>query len=175
MTINDGVRSTTGYTVTGLASGTRYYFRVFAHNAVGNSASSTVVSAVPRTVVTVPGAVSYFDVYADYVGLLPLLGRPGEHRRFTDHELRRPGVRLRLRLRGTRTIRSTPRGDSAYAIRSPGYGCGTFRIAAVNAVGVGPYSAPVEACYWGYAAQDAAHVEGSTKVVRPASWCMRPA
>ena len=30
VTINDGVRTTTGYTVTGLTNGTRYYFRVFA-------------------------------------------------------------------------------------------------------------------------------------------------
>ena len=33
-TITDGVNTTTAYTATGLVNGTRYYFRVFAHNAV---------------------------------------------------------------------------------------------------------------------------------------------
>ena len=32
VTITDGVSTTTGYTVTGLTNGTRYYFRVFARN-----------------------------------------------------------------------------------------------------------------------------------------------
>ena len=37
-------------------------------------------------------------------------------------------------------------------------------MAARNAAGIGPYSAPVEACYSGAAAHvDAAHVEGPTK------------
>ena len=40
--------------VTGLTNGTTYYFRVVAHNAVGNSPSSNIVSAVPRT--TAPSA-----------------------------------------------------------------------------------------------------------------------
>ena len=44
------VRATTGYVVTGLVNGTRYYFRVFAHNAAGNGPSSNVVNQIPRTV-----------------------------------------------------------------------------------------------------------------------------
>jgi hypothetical protein len=49
-TINDGVRNTTGYTVTGLTNGTRDYFRVYARNAAGQSPASTVASAIPRTI-----------------------------------------------------------------------------------------------------------------------------
>jgi predicted phage tail protein len=56
ITINDGVRTTTSHTVTGLTNGTRYYFRVLAKNAEGNSNSSNVVSAMPRTVPSAPGS-----------------------------------------------------------------------------------------------------------------------
>ena len=42
----------TRYTVDRLVNGTRYYFRVFAHNAVGNSPASNVANAIPRTLPT---------------------------------------------------------------------------------------------------------------------------
>ena len=47
-TINDGVRATTGYTVTGLSSGVTYRFRVAARNGAGMSSYSVVVTGRPR-------------------------------------------------------------------------------------------------------------------------------
>ena len=47
LTINDGVRTTTTHTVTGLTGGTRYYFRVRARSAVGFGAASNVANAIP--------------------------------------------------------------------------------------------------------------------------------
>ena len=47
VTISDGVNTATAYTATGLVNRTRYYFRVFAHNAAGNSPASNTANAVP--------------------------------------------------------------------------------------------------------------------------------
>ncbi len=45
--------NTFGYTVAGLTNGTKYYFRILAHNSLGWGPASTVIGAVPRTT---PGA-----------------------------------------------------------------------------------------------------------------------
>jgi Fibronectin type III domain len=47
-TVPDGLSTARSFTVTGLTNGTRYFFRVLAKNAAGNSAPSNVVNAVPR-------------------------------------------------------------------------------------------------------------------------------
>jgi hypothetical protein len=52
--ITDGVSTATSYTVTGLANGTRYYFRVLAVSNAGTSAPSNVADNIARTVATAP-------------------------------------------------------------------------------------------------------------------------
>jgi large repetitive protein len=51
-----GVTTARSFTVTGLSNGTPYSFRVLATNAIGNSAPSNPVNAVPRTVPSAPGS-----------------------------------------------------------------------------------------------------------------------
>ena len=51
---NIGSPAGTSFPASGLSNGTRYYFRVHAHNSVGFGPFSTVVNAVPRTVPTAP-------------------------------------------------------------------------------------------------------------------------
>jgi hypothetical protein len=159
--------------VTGLANGTRYYFRVFAHNAVGNSAPSNVVSAVTRTV-TVPGALSYFEMDADYDGFYFYWGDPVSTGGSSITNFVVQQYDYDYGYWYTYIDWVDPSWNSGF-VAVPGYGCGTFRMAAENAVGVGPYSAPVEACYWGYAAQHAAVVQGPTKAGAPGGLAMRPA
>ena len=55
-TLSDGVNTATAYTATGLVNGTRYYFRVYARNIVGQSPASNTANAIPRTVPTAPRA-----------------------------------------------------------------------------------------------------------------------
>ena len=139
VTINDGVRSTTGYTVTGLANGTRYYFRVFARNVVGQSAASNVVSAIPRTVVTVPGVISYFEVDIDYYGFYLYWDDPVSTGGSPITNFVVQAWDYDYGYWYTVDSWVDPSWNSGY-FYDPGYGCGTFRIAAENAVGVGPYS-----------------------------------
>ena len=76
VSISDGVRTTTTHTVTGLANGSRYYFRVFARNAAGYSPTSAVASAIPRTV---PGAPLNLEAFAAFEGYLLLWDAPANN------------------------------------------------------------------------------------------------
>ena len=91
VTISDGVRTTTTYTVTGLANGTRYYFRVFARNAAGSSLPSPSVVAIPRTV---PHGAPLADRRADErVGPGATdVGGAGLDRRLGGHRLPHPAL-----------------------------------------------------------------------------------
>jgi hypothetical protein len=46
--------TSTSYSAIGLTNGTKYYFRIAAHNSAGYGPYSTVVSAVPRTIPSAP-------------------------------------------------------------------------------------------------------------------------
>ncbi len=88
------VRTTTTYTVTGLANGTRYYFRVFARNAAGQSLGSNVATAIPRTVPSAPLCVAgRADRRVGRVGGVVAAARI--HRRFHGHLLCLPDLAQR--------------------------------------------------------------------------------
>ena len=65
----DGVNTMTAYTASGLANGTRYYFRVLAVNVVGRSPASNVPSSVPRTVPSAPRSLTALPARSGQVRL----------------------------------------------------------------------------------------------------------
>jgi hypothetical protein len=95
----------------------------------------------------VPGAVEYFEVYASYEGFHLYWGNPASTGGSPITEFVVEAYDY-----GTGswfTIDAVDPSQRYTFIDAPGEGCGTFRIAATNTVGVGPYGEPVEACYWG--------------------------
>ena len=114
--------------MTGLTNGTRYYFRVLAHNAAGNSASSNVVNAIPRTV---PSAPRTLTGDADQrLGPGPTgLARPGLERRLGDHRLHHPTLDRTARPAGRRSTTACARrrlhghrSDQRHPLLLPGAG-----------------------------------------------------
>jgi hypothetical protein len=142
VSLSDGVSTATAYTVTGLVDGSRYYFRVFARNAAGYSPASTVVSATPRTV---PGTVAYFVVDASFEGFDLSWGDPPSTggSPITGFVIQAFDVTAGSWF----TVGVVSASWSAAFVPAPGEGCGTFRIAARNAAGIGPYRGPVTDCW----------------------------
>jgi hypothetical protein len=140
-TINDGVSTATSRVVSGLTNGSRYYFRVFAKNAVGMSPASSVVTAVPTMR---PSAPTNFRVTSSYDGHLLSWGLPASNGglAITDYviQYRSDGTWLTY-FDGVSTSRSL-------WIAASGYGCNDFRVAATNAVGAGAYAYFYDACFF---------------------------
>ena len=134
VTITDGVRTTTSYTVTGLSNGTRYYFRVLAKNAAGTGPSSNVVNQIPRTVPSAPRTLtatpSSGRVVLRWTPPASTGGAP-----ITRYAIQRSTSPTSGWVNISTTIPATARSFTATNLRN-----GTryyFRIAAINAAGMG--------------------------------------
>ena len=120
----------TAYTVAGLTNGARYYFRIVAKNAAGTSPTSAAVSAIPRTVPSVPTG---------------LHGRSDPHGYFLDWEV--PASNGGTAITGyvldySNGLHWVRIGDGFPTITQDyvtgRIGCVDFRVAATNGVGAGP-------------------------------------
>ena len=140
VTINDGVRTTTSYTVTGLRNGTRYYFRVFAKNAAGTGAASNTVNTISRTVPSAPVLrATRGNARVTLTWTPPSNGGSAIIRYVIQRSTSPTSGWVNLNTR----IPATARSYIATGLRN-----GTryyFRIVAVNAAGAGPWSAAVNA------------------------------
>ena len=140
-TIPDGVNRNTTFTVTGLSNGVRYYFRVFARNASGQSPASNVANAVPRTV---PSPPSFFSVDSDFDWFYFFWGTPASTggspiTGYLIQGLNSSNVWVNVGV-------ADPSWRDAF-LSAPGFGCGTFRIAAMNAAGRSAFVGPRTSCF----------------------------
>ena len=136
-TINDGVRTTTTYTVTGLTNGTRYYFRVLVRNAAGTGAASNVANAVPRTKPSAPALRATAGNARVTLAWTPPTSNGGSA--ITRYIIQRSTSPTSGWINISTNTAATARSFTATGLRN-----GTryyFRIAAVNSAGIGPWSA----------------------------------
>jgi titin len=127
------------YTATGLINGTRYFFRVAAHNAAGWGPSSTVVKAVPRKVATAPRS----PVATPGNGSVKLTWlTPSSNGGATVNKYR---IQRATSSSGPWTKIAYPTSRSYMAIGLTGGSRYYFRIAAHNAAGWSPPSSVVNA------------------------------
>ncbi len=140
-TVNDGVSTATTYTVSGLTNGTRYSFRVAAKNGVGLGPWSQVVEATP---VAVPAAPSGLTAVAPITGLgtqarLSWNAAADNGTPITDYVIQSSvdGTTWTTVNDGVSTATTYTVNGLINALRY------SFRVAAKNAVGVGPSSPAV--------------------------------
>ena len=136
VTINDGVRTTPSYTVTGLTNGARYYFRVLAKNAAGTGASSNVVNQVPRTVPSATRLRAYPGSGRALLTWTPPTSNGGTA--ITRYAIQRSTSPTSGWAYISSTTPATARSFTATGLRNATRYY--FRIAAINAAGVGTWS-----------------------------------
>jgi predicted phage tail protein len=137
--------TTRSYTAKGLANGTRYNFRIRAHNAGGYGAFSTIASAVPRTV---PSASTAVGTNPGYKHVTLVWAAPsGNGAKIDKYE-----VQQSTSLNSGWARIAPPAFPTTTTATATGLSNGTkyyFRIRAHNAAGWGQFSYPVNAVpYW---------------------------
>ena len=140
-TVDDGVSTAATYTVSGLTNGTRYSIRVSAKNGVGLGPWSQVVEATP---VAVPAAPSGLTAVAPITGLgtqarLSWNAAADNGAPITDYVIQSSvdGTTWTTVNDGVSTATTYTVNGLINALRY------SFRVAAKNAVGIGPSSPPV--------------------------------
>jgi predicted phage tail protein len=139
-TLNDGSSTATTFTVTGLANGTAYQFRIAAVNAVGRGAWSTPVAATPRWKPAAPSGLR--AVPASRKVTLTWTAPPTSGgSTITDYVIQRSanGKSWTTVRDGVSTTRSSVVGSLTNGTTY------RFRVAAKNAVGTALWSAIVRA------------------------------
>jgi titin len=139
--INDGLSATTGFTVSDLANGTRYSIRVAAVNAVGTGSWSATVAATPAWTATAPSALTAtvapaIGVDSGQVKLTWNAPASTGGAAITDYEVQRSadGITWTSIDDGRPAATSSIVGDLANGTTY------SFRVAAMNSVGTGPWS-----------------------------------
>jgi hypothetical protein len=136
--------TTRRYTARGLTNGTRYYFRVAAHNAAGWSPRSPAVSAVPRTVPPAPQSPqAELKATSLYVNWLPPSSSGGAA--IDNYEVTRSADKVNWTSEGT-----TDAAPGENGMDVDGLTIGVtyyFRVRAHNTAGWGPWSTTVSAVW----------------------------
>ena len=144
-TITDGTSSSTGFTVDGLSNGTRYFFRVAAVNALGTGSWSAVVQATPAGTAAAPGGLTAAVAPTTGVGSgqvkLSWTAPSNNGSAITDYLIQRSvdGTTWTTVADGTSPATGFTVSELTNGTRY------SFRVAAVNGIGAGPWSTTVSA------------------------------
>jgi Fibronectin type III domain len=131
-----------GYTAGGLTHSTRYYFRIFAHNAAGWSPASTTVNAVPYTTPSAPSSCT-----------VDQWGGPGSHTMVVQWQASpsdggSPAVLYEVEATASGYYHKEPHAGAGYAVWQAPYGWFEVRVWAVNAAGAGPSCTTAVMMWW---------------------------
>ncbi len=139
--------SATGYTVTGLTNGTKYFFTIEAINAVGKSPASTEASATPTTASTPPSSPRTLAAHpgTNSVGLTWTAPASNGGKPITGYNVY---VGTLSSTESTTPVNPTPLGATATSYTVTGLTNATkyyFTVKAINSVGVGAPSGEASA------------------------------